>query len=125
MDFASRANKQPIEPSVMMEVVRSLPTLATAAEDNDGKMAAIVRAVAKQDLNDEDRSMTAVSISFRLEALVRLIEDSGDKGWISPEITDGHAVREDVIRCAAMEPLIKKDGRAAFDPESFHRRLAG
>ena len=125
MDFATRANKQRIEPSVMMEVVRSLPTLATAAEDTDNKMAAIVRAVAKQDLNDEDRSMTAVSISFRLEALVRLIEESGDEGWISPEATHGDAVREDVIHCAATEPLIKKDGRAAFDPESFHRRLAG
>lgn len=123
MDFATRANKQHIEPAVMMEVVRSLPTLATAAEDTESKMAAIVKAVANQDLGDVDRSTVAVSISFRLEALVRLIEESGDQGWISPDATDGHAVREDVIRCAAREPLIKKDGRAAFDPDSFHQRL--
>lgn len=125
MNFAARANKQNIDPMVMLEVVRAMPTLATAAEDTDSKMATIVRAVAKQDLGGEDRSMTAVSISFRLEALVRLIEESGDQGWLSPDATDGRAVREDVIHCAATEPLIKKDGRAAFDPESFHRRLAG
>lgn len=125
MDFTTRANKQRIDPSVMLDIVRSSPTLATAGEQSDSNMAAIVKALStRTDLSDDERSAVAVSISFRLEALVRLIDEGTHPGSVRPANTEGAVVRENVIHLAATEPLINKGGRAAFDTERFLDALA-
>ena len=122
MNFVARANRIPADPSLMLEVIR-----ITGFAHNDPKAAArqmsvIVELLQNTPLGDDERSMAAASISFRLEALSSLVLSARKHGWALPA-ERASITPEMLIRCAAEEPLVVHKGRPAFDPEGFGRRL--
>jgi hypothetical protein len=67
----------------------------------------------------------ATAIDFRLTALARLQQDAGLRGWSMPGQEPGAvSISTDVLKAVAEEPLIENaEGQAAFDAESFKRRI--
>jgi hypothetical protein len=67
----------------------------------------------------------ATAIDFRLTALARLQRDAALRGWSMPGQEPGAiSISGDALKVAADEPLIENaEKQAAFDAESFRRRL--
>jgi hypothetical protein len=66
----------------------------------------------------------ATAIDFRLTALARLEHDAALRGWSIRREDGVSSISVDALKAAAIEPLIKSaDGKAAFDTESFRRRV--
>lgn len=76
-------------------------------------------------LGGKDRKMLAVAIDFRVTALARLQKDAGLRAWSMPGQEPGVvSISFDMLRAAADEPLVEDAaGQAAFDLDSFKRRL--
>lgn len=72
-----------------------------------------------------NRRALAIAIEFRLEALTKLHNDIALRAWTLPSGEPGmDYISADLLAAAAEEPLIEDaQGRAAFDVESFRRRV--
>jgi hypothetical protein len=91
----------------------------------EGRTIAIIRFVHEQDIPDEERTDAAMSINFRLIALAKLdvpafpIWRIAAKGKDDPDL-----LHEDVVQCAAEEPLVRDGEDLSFDRACFTSRLA-
>lgn len=119
MDFVSRANRVPVDPEWMMKVFRRTGFVHDNPEAKDSQMSAIVEVLQEVDLAHDDRSMAAASVSFRLEALARLVLAVRERNWEVPAPGRGNISPEVLVQCACEQPLIVHKGRPAFDPPSF------
>lgn len=123
MEFVSLANRVNLDPTWMLKVVQ----MTGFAHDNpravQEQMAAIVTVLQGVELEHDDRSMAAASMSFRLEALNSLILSARKHKWDVSASAGSSVTPEALIRCACEEPLIIHKGRPAFDPSGFRNRL--
>ncbi len=123
MDFVSRANRVHVDPAWVMQVVQLTGFAHDDPEAVQKQMSAIVKVLQDVDVEHDQRSMAAASISFRLEALTSLVLAVRKNSWKIPAPSRASITPEALIRCACEEPLIVHNGRAAFDPPSFGKRL--
>jgi hypothetical protein len=123
MDFASRANRVKVDPALMLQVIRIIGFPHDHPSVSQDQMGAIVKVLQNVDLADDERSMAAASISFRLEALTALILTVRKHNWPVPKVRGQTITAEALTRCASEEALTIHRGRPAFDPESFGERL--
>jgi hypothetical protein len=67
----------------------------------------------------------ATAIEFRLTTLARLEREAALRGWSIPGREPGvSSISGDALKAAAEEPLIENaEGKAAFEAESFRRRV--
>lgn len=119
MDFVSRANRVPVHPEWMMKVFHRTGFVHDNPEARDKQMSAIVEVLQEADLEHDERSRAAASVSFRLEALARLVLAVRKGDWEVPAPGRGNISPEALVRCACEQPLIVHKGRPAFDPPSF------
>ena len=123
MDFVSRANRVHVDPGWMIQAVQLTGFAHDHPEAVHEQMAAIVKVLQDVQLDHDQRSMAAASISFRLEALTSLVLAVRKHRWKVPASYRSGITREALVRCACEEPLIVHKGRPAFDPPSFAKRL--
>ena len=119
MDFVSRANRVPVDPEWMLKVFRLTGFAHDTPEAVEYQMSAIVEVLQDVDLDHDARSMAAASVSFRPEALARLILAVREHDWEVPAPGRGNMTPEALVRCACEQPLIVYKGKPAFDPSSF------
>lgn len=67
----------------------------------------------------------ALAITFRLEALARIVAGDEARGWTLPGTERGQTfVHADLLRAAVEEPLIEgTEHRVTFNPDSFRERV--
>jgi hypothetical protein len=119
MDFVSRANRVPVDPNWVVKVFRQTGFVHDEPDAMHAQMSAIVQVLQEVDLDHDERSMEAASVSFRLEALTRLVLAVRKHDWEVPSPGRGNITPETLIQCACEQPLIVHKGRPAFDPASF------
>ncbi len=119
MDFLSRANQVPVDPQWMIEVYQRTGFAHDDPAAMDKQMSAIVEVLQTADLTHDERSMAAASVSFRLEALGRLVLAVRKYNWDVPGPGRGNIPPETLAECACEQPLIVQKGKAAFDPSRF------
>ncbi len=123
MDFISRANRVTVDPAWVMKVFERAGFVHDNPEAMHDQMGAIVQVLQEADLDHDERSMAAASVSFRLEALSRLVLAVRKHDWAVPGPGRGNITPDALIRCACEEPLIVHKGLPAFDSSSFGRCL--
>lgn len=111
------------DPELLRAVLEEVAKLPAELRGFEGHTFTIVRILAEREVPVDERATIAVNIGFRLRALGQLTENGGGRGWTLNGKPGFVLVHEELIRCAAEEPLIEVDDQPAFDPESFHRRL--
>lgn len=127
MSVLDRANKVALSGDDMIEalsIVNSLPP-----EDRRSMATRTVRLL--QHFEGLSRpghhnvGEVVMAIEFRFWALARLhlTDHRGLAGWITPTGERMDSVKDELLSVAATEPLVKIDGRVAFDAESFVDRL--
>lgn len=114
---------RPIDPTLLEEVLKAVDAMAPEDRGFEGTSIATVRILHERDVPDDDRVIIAMGISFRLRALAKLTADGGGRGWVLPGEPGADFVHEELLRCAAEEPLVEVEGEPTFDAGSFHRRL--
>lgn len=119
MDFVSRANRVPVDPDWVMKVFQRTGFVHDNPQATHEQMSVIVQVLQEAELDHDERSMAAASVSFRLEALTRLVLAVRERGWAVPAPGRGNMTPEALIQCACEQPLIVHKGRPAFDPPSF------
>jgi hypothetical protein len=119
MDFVSRANRVPVDPDWVMKVFQRTGFVHDDPGAMRDQMSAIVQVLQEVDLGHDERSMAAASVSFRLEALTRLVLAVREHDWEVPSPGRGNITPQALIRCACEQPLIVHKGRPGFDPRSF------
>lgn len=124
MDFVSRANRVKVDPSLMLDVIRRTGFAHDDPSVVKDQMEAIVRVLQNVDLDDDERSMAAASMSFRLEALSSLVLTVRKHDWPVPQATKDAITAELLTQCASEERLIVHKGRPAFEPAAFAERLS-
>lgn len=119
MDFVSRANRVPVDPDWVMKVFQRTGFVHDNPEAMHHQMSAIVQVLQEAELDHDERSMAAASVSFRLEALTRLVLAVRKHSWEVPAPGRGNMTPQALIQCACEQPLIVHKGRPAFDPATF------
>lgn len=119
MDFVTRANRVPVDPKWMMKVFQRTGFAHDNPEAKVQQMSAIVEVLQQADLNHDERSMAAASVSFRLEALARLVLAVRERNWEVPAPGRGNISPEALVQCACEQPLIVHKGKPAFEPSRF------
>ena len=123
--FLENVNRTTVSAELLGEVLNM--HAAMPAEDRAVFEARAVRLFELLDRKGfgKDRGALAVAIDFRLTALARLQKDEALRGWSMPGGEPGmDYIHADLVKAAAEEPVIEDAaGQAAFDAESFRRRV--
>ncbi len=123
MRAVQEALNRTIDPSLLTEVLEAVGDLPAEDRGFEGHTFTIIRLLMDRGVPVIERANIALSISFRLQALAQLTADGGGRGWVLPGEPGCDFVHEELLRCAAEEPLIEVGGQPAFDAASFHVRL--
>jgi hypothetical protein len=123
--FLERVNRTSVSASLLGEVIEMHS--AMSAEDRPVFEVRVIRLFELLDRKGltQDRGALATAIDFRLTALARLQSDDPVRGWSMPGGEPGvQFIHADLVKAAAEEPMIEDAaGQAAFDAESFRRRV--
>jgi len=122
MKMIKRVNKQKVDPDLMKAVLEEVAG-EPVKRGFEGTTFEIFQRVSELGLPERQRTDLALAVSFRLQALARLMEDGGGRGWTLPGEPGCTFVHEELVRAAAEEPMIEVNNQVAFDPMSLHRRL--
>lgn len=126
MDSLARVNKTIVSPDLLEEVLTMHSALPAEERTSfEGRAFHLFRFLESKGVGDR-RGDLSVAINFRLQALAGLIAQNETSGWsTSPEAAgEPELIHRNLVRCAALEPLIEDENQqAAFEPESFRRRL--
>jgi hypothetical protein len=124
MSLVSEINEYRLDPELLGDAIvahaEAHPNTAGTAE---GFAEAIAVAVHASGLSIDEAAHAARAIHFRLSALAQLLRDGGGRGFSVMVEPGRRRISEELVRCAAEEPLLDRDGPVSFDPDSFHRRL--
>jgi hypothetical protein len=126
MDFLDRVNRTKVSPALLCEVLQIYA--AMPSEDRgvfEARAIRIFGLLKSKGVRTNRIAALATAIDFRLTALARLQRDAVLCGWSIPGQEPGAlSVSVDALKVAADEPLIEhEEQQAAFDAESFRRRL--
>lgn len=117
-------NETRVHPDLLKEVIERIANLDAGDRGFEASTITAVHVVSEMNLDEELRGKMIVAVNFRLMALSELIEKRGAKGWTKDSPEDGAIlINEEVLACAAVQPLIEVDDRFCFDPEDFSKGL--
>jgi hypothetical protein len=124
--YLDTVNRTKVTPELLLEVVQT--HTAMAPEDRpvfEARAIRIFELLKRKGVRGRRMTALAEAIDFRLSALARLQRDAVLRGWSVPTEDPGAiSIAFDALKIAADEPLIENaEKRAAFDPDSFRRRL--
>lgn len=124
MSFISELNEYQLDPELFGEAMLAYSEAPPDAICTlDGLARATAVTVAAAGLQPDEAALAAMSIHLRMSALARLLREGGGRGFAQSVEPGKRHVSEEIVRCAAEEPLLDRDGPVSFDPDSFHRRL--
>ena len=126
MGFLDRVNRTKVSAHLLVEVLQM--HAAMAPEDRplfEARAFHIFELLKSKGVRTNRIASLATAINFRLMALARLERDAALRGWSIPRQEPGASlISGEVVKAAAEEPLIEKaEKQAAFDAESFRRRV--
>lgn len=123
--FVDKVNEVDLDPELLMGAMVAISELKPGDRQSfEGRTFAIAKYLAAQSLPDARRRDAVLAVGFRFEALAKL-EVINAEGWRLPGRDGADWLHTDVVRCAAMEPLVQTGEDIRFDADSFHRRLLG
>lgn len=121
-----RINAIQLDPELLMGAMEAVADMDPEDRKTfDGRTITIVRFVHEQDFSQNEGIDAAMSINFRLMALARL-DLLAVPEWRITAGRDGDPdlLHENVMRCAATEPLLRDGEDVIFDRDRFEQRLA-
>lgn len=124
--FLDQINRDGLDPELLMGALEAIADLDPEDRKSfEGRTIAIIRFVHEHDIPDDERTDAAMSINFRLMALAELDVPAFPVWRIVAEGKDDpDLLHEDVVQCAAEEPLIRGGEDLSFDRARFTSRLA-
>ncbi len=122
----AKVNRTKVVPELLLDVIKAHSEVP--AEDRpvlEARIFRISQLLSGRGLKGRRHNDVLLAIQFRLEALARLIEADATRGWTMPGLESGvTSIDIDLLTAAAQEPLIEgPDGHAAFDADSFQKRV--
>jgi len=126
MDPLTKVNKHPLDPELMKQLLLCVDAMPEEQRsDMTGRSIGIMHYLQETlpALKPMARTLTLLSFEFRMEALARLREHPEYDGWARRAEKAGGAdlINEALLEIAAVEPLVERHGRPAFDPTVFFR----
>lgn len=123
--FMEKINRTAVAPELLGEVLEMHAAMPAADRGVFEARAIQLFQLLDQKAPGQDRAALAIAIDFRLTALARLQRDEPLRGWTLPGNELGmQVIHADLVKAAANEPLIENlAGEAAFDADSFRRRV--
>lgn len=120
-DFFDQIKRYELDPELLMGTLEAIADMEPEDRKSfEGRTITIIRFVHERDVSDGDRPDAAMAINFRLMALAKL-----DLPAFVADRKDGpDLLHEDVLRCAAQEPLVRDGEDLSFDRRHFTKRLA-
>jgi hypothetical protein len=124
--FFDRIDRYQLDPELLMGALEAIADMDPADRKSfEGRTITIIRFVHERDIPDDERSDAAMAINFRLMALAKLDLPAFPVWRVVAERTDDpDLLHEDVLRCAADEPLVRDPEDLSFDRGRFTKRLA-
>jgi hypothetical protein len=124
--FLETSNRTKVSPELLFEVLQMHSEMSP--EDRpvfEVRVIRIYELLKSKGLRSERIADLGMAIDFRLTALARLHQVDSLRGWSIPGEKPGVvSIAFELLQAAAEEPLIENaEKQAAFDPESFRRRL--
>jgi hypothetical protein len=117
-------NEYHLDPELLHEAMASIAEARPEERATwEGWRDVALRAVLAFGLSGEVADIATMSIQFRYSALARLFRAGGGQGFSTPANPGTRNLDGAIVRCAAEEPLLERDGPVSFDVESFDRRL--
>ena len=125
--FFDQINRYRLDSELLMGALEAIADLDPEDRKSfEGRAIAIIRFVHEQNIADDERTDAAMSINSRLMALAKLDVPAFPVWRIVAEGKDDpDLLHEDVVQCAAEEPLVRDGEDLSFDGARFTNRLAG
>ncbi len=118
LKMLAELNAVHVKPRDVVRLVKAVTKRHVKGGDNT-ELAQITSVIIFQNRPDVGRA-----VYFRLEALARLMDQHGLKGWTMKGDEDAaEFVNGVVFTAVAQEPLVIIDGKIAFERESFLKRI--
>jgi len=119
-------NRYQLDPELLMCALEAIADMDPEDRKSfEGRTITIIRLVHERDIPDEERSDAAMAINFRLMALAKLDVPAFPIWRIAAEgKEDPDLLHEDVVQCAAEEPLVRDGEDLSFERGRFTERLA-
>ena len=127
MRFFDQIDRYQLKPELLMGALEAIAGMEPDDRKTfEGRTITIIRFVHESDIPEDERSDAAMSINFRLMALAKL-DLPAFPVWriIAERKDDPDLLHEDVLQCAAIEPLVRDGEDLNFHRSNFTKRLAG
>jgi len=126
MSVIEKASRTPLDPELMKRMLTCIEEMSAEQRgDMTGRSIGLIQFLEKNPSNQEtfDRASTLISFEFRMEALARLRKRPEYRAWAMKTEHDGapDLIHEVLIETSAVEPLIERHKRPAFNPVTFFR----
>lgn len=113
MSVIEKASRTPLDPKLMKRMLTCINEMpAEQRGDMTGRSIGLIRFLEENLSSQEtfDRASTIISFEFRMQALTLLRKRPEYRAWAMK-----------MIETAAVEPLIERNKRPAFNPVTFFR----
>jgi hypothetical protein len=126
MSVIEKASRTPLDPKLMKRMLTCINEMpAEQRGDMTGRSIGLIRFLEENLSSQEtfDRASTIISFEFRMQALTLLRKRPEYRAWAMKTEHSGapDLIHEVLIETAAMEPLIERNKRPAFNPVTFFR----
>ena len=117
LDMIARINSERFTAADLLALSSDIHDLPEEVRDWEGRMFLLAKRFPHQPYR-------ALAADKRLEAMSALVATNTLPLGVLPQAQDGsHMVAESVFEAAALEPILDRDNRPFFEPESFLKRV--
>lgn len=127
MDFVDRANRTPLKPQLMKDMMDHIDQMSDEQRsDMTGRNLGLIQFLDAHRIASEanEKAMILMSFEFRMEALVRLRDHAQHRAWTlkyGKDLNDPDLIHKVLVEVAAGAPLYLVNDHPEFEAEEFFR----
>lgn len=123
-DICKTVNVYDLDPDVFRKALETISIRQTTGQNSlEAKMVSCLEVVQGSPLPKNQKSVAALAIHFRLEALANFLKAGGARGFRHKALFGSDMLDSAIVTCAALEPIIKASDQVTFEQTSFEQRL--
>jgi hypothetical protein len=123
-DIREAINVYRLDPSLFRKTLEEIANRHISGNLSlEEKMICCMEVANTSNMGEENKSIVALSIHFRLEALANYLASGGASGFRHKGLLGSDMLDPGIVTCAALEPLIQVSGQVTFEAASFEQRL--
>jgi hypothetical protein len=123
-DICETINRYELDPAIFRKALEAVTQgQHSGLFSLEEKMRSCMDVVQASVLPENKKSIAALAIHFRLEALANFLAAGGAQGFRHKGILGSDMLDPVIVTCAAKEPIIGVSDQVTFEASSFEQRL--